>query len=83
MILVLLLIITLVGGSAAWAVSRWSKNACRWLSLITLFADLAVLVILSGDCCNVGERWFVFIEMVWILIGVNFELGGWAVALCG
>jgi NADH-quinone oxidoreductase subunit M len=77
MILVLLLIITLVGGLSAWAVSRWNKNACRWLSLITLFADLAVLVILSMRFAgNVSERWFAFVKWSWIpQLGVSFELG--------
>ncbi|MGA2070171.1 MAG: NADH-quinone oxidoreductase subunit M [Sedimentisphaerales bacterium] len=77
MILVLLLIITLVGGLVAWAISRWNKNACRWLSLIFLFADLAALVILSVRYAgNVGERWFEFVKWSWIpQLGASFELG--------
>jgi NADH-quinone oxidoreductase subunit M len=77
MILILLLVIPLLGGLLAWLASRWSKNACRWLSLLVLFADLAVLAILSVRYAgNVSERWFAFVKWPWIpQLGVSFELG--------
>jgi NADH-quinone oxidoreductase subunit M len=77
MILVLLLIIPLVGGALAWAVSRWDKNACRWLTLVTLFADMLVLAVLTSQfAANISQRWFAFVKWSWIpQLGISFELG--------
>jgi NADH-quinone oxidoreductase subunit M len=77
MILVLLLIIPLLGGLLAWAVSQRSNRLCRCFSLIALFADLAVLVILSVQyASNRNEQWFAFVKWSWIpQLGVSFELG--------
>jgi NADH-quinone oxidoreductase subunit M len=77
MILVLLLIIPLIGGLLAWVVSRQNQWLCRLLSLIALFADLALLAILSIQyASNPTEQWFAFVKWSWIpQLGVSFELG--------
>ena len=44
MILVWLLIITAGAGIVAWAIGAWSRTASRWVALIALGADLALLI---------------------------------------
>jgi NADH-quinone oxidoreductase subunit M len=77
MILVLLLVIPLIGGLLAWAVSRQSKMSCRLFSLIALFVELALLAVLTLQYAgNRGEQWFAFVKWSWIpQLGISFELG--------
>jgi hypothetical protein len=44
MILAWLLIITAGAGILAWIVGWWSERACRWVALLSLCLDLALLI---------------------------------------
>jgi NADH-quinone oxidoreductase subunit M len=80
MILLWLLILVAGGGIVAWVVSRWSKTACRWVSLAVLAADLALLIYLAvayraAAGLSPDQRWFLHFDYPWIApLGIRFHL---------
>ncbi len=74
MILLWLLIVTVVGALAAWALGGWSRGASRWVALAALFAD-AVLLVLAWASTS-GGTWLHELDYPWIgPLGVRFHLG--------
>ena len=80
MILVWLLIITAGAGIVAWAIGAWSGTASRWVALIALGVDLALLIFIWVSC-NVGggvladPPWLVQVDYPWIApLGIRFHL---------
>jgi NADH-quinone oxidoreductase subunit M len=82
--LVLLVLIPLVGGAAAWLAGRRSADACRWLSLIVVLVELLLVLVLwarhlgSGGFGAFGP-WLELYEHEWIPelgIGVILALDG-------
>ena len=43
MILALLILIPLSGGILAWLANSWNRNLSRWISLISITADLVMV----------------------------------------
>ena len=81
MILVWLLIITAGGGVLAWVAGWWSARASRWVALVSLCADLALLIFVwmsygaSGDVLT-EPPWLVQFDLPWIdPLGIRFHLG--------
>jgi NADH-quinone oxidoreductase subunit M len=77
MILPWLIVIPLAGGIAAWAASRWSGLAARWISLIVACAGLALSVVpwLSGPSAVVPGQWISEMDAPWIPdLGVRLHL---------
>ncbi len=71
MILVLLILLPLVGGVAAWFVGRRNADVCRWLSLVVTLAELALVLGLwarhLGDTgLGSGGPWLEIFERAWI-----------------
>ena len=46
MTLVLLIVIPLIGGLAAWLIGRRSSTLCRWFSLSVVLMELALTLVL-------------------------------------
>jgi NADH-quinone oxidoreductase subunit M len=80
MILLWLLIIAAGGGVVAWIVGRWSEIACRWVSLASLGAGLALLIYLAvayGAAAGLppDQRWFLHFDYPWVApLGIRFHL---------
>jgi NADH-quinone oxidoreductase subunit M len=78
MILIWLLVITVAGGIASWAVGRWNATACRWVSLAALLADAIILMLAwtPAPAAVPDATWVRQFECPWITpLGVNFHLG--------
>ena len=80
MILTLLIVAVLVGGILAWIASRWSKSWPRWISLVVLSINMAVLIGLwihyFGQVGFVERnQYFVEVDHAWIpQLGIHFHL---------
>ena len=79
MIIVGILVIPFFGGVLAWLLGRRDQQACRWVALGALLADLAF--ILSLWLCaegrpNEGARWLAEFKCTWIApFGISIHLG--------
>jgi NADH-quinone oxidoreductase subunit M len=79
MILAGILVIPFLGGVLAWLIGRRDQQACRWVALAALLADLAF--ILSLCVCAKGRpdesaRWIAESKWTWIApLGVSIHLG--------
>ena len=80
MTLVLLILLPLVGGFAAWFVGRRNTGVCRWLSLAVVLAELALVLRVwarhLGDA-GLGSSgpWLEIFERAWIpKLGISFIL---------
>lgn len=87
MILILLIAIPLAGGLLSWVLARWNAGLTRWVSLLTITADLALIAGLwamyyvSPGPPNQG-RWLLEINMLWIpQLGINFHLAADSLSL--
>jgi NADH-quinone oxidoreductase subunit M len=75
MVLILLLIVTVVGGIASWVVGRWHVTACRWVSLAALLVDAALLVFAWLPAGTPNAPWVRQVEYPWIApLGIQFHL---------
>jgi NADH-quinone oxidoreductase subunit M len=80
MILVLLILVPLSGGTLAWLSSGWNRNLPRWISLITITADLAlasVLLVMNYGSVGLSDQgiWLAEINREWIPhLGITFHL---------
>jgi len=81
MILIIPLAILMVGGILAWIAASFNKMASRWISLLALLADLAIVIriwIKSGASVSLesGTPWIVSVKYDWISrFGISFHLG--------
>ncbi len=79
MILIWLILVPIIGGFLAWFVARWSHDAARWISLISLFIDLTIVVVIwiehaSELSITYHGPWVVEFQHEWIpQIGVGFH----------
>jgi NADH-quinone oxidoreductase subunit M len=80
MILAWLLIITAGAGIVAWIVGRWSARVCRWVALLSLCLDLALMIFVwasygaSGGALT-DPPWIVQFDYAWIEpLGIRFHL---------
>lgn len=80
MIALWVLIITAAGGLIAWLVSRWSKNACRYICLIALMINFTILAAFWVNNYNrcfseSGSGWLTELKWDWIEgFGISFHL---------
>jgi NADH-quinone oxidoreductase subunit M len=79
MILLVLIIIPLIGGLAAWTVDREDSAAARWISLAALALDAIVLTAFWSDSSVRSEinrgAWLVELNRPWIpQLGISFHL---------
>ena len=79
MILLVLIILPLVGGLAAWTVDRKDSAAARWISLAALALDALVLAAFWSDSSVRSEinrgAWLVELSRPWIpQLGISFHL---------
>jgi len=80
MTLVLLILLPLVGGFAAWFVGRRNVDVCRWFSLAVVLAELALVLRLWArhfDSAGLGSGgpWLEIFERAWIpKLGISFIL---------
>ncbi len=80
MILVLLIIILLIGGLLAWLAGRVNNAWPRWISLIALVVDAALVLVFwsqhySGIALTTHGPWLVEVQRVWIpQLGISFHL---------
>lgn len=78
MILFLLIIIPLVGGFFAWLFGRRHDPAARWISLVSLLIEEAVVIALwfRHPAAGIGPgKWFADLHWSWIpQFGISFHL---------
>jgi NADH-quinone oxidoreductase subunit M len=76
MILLWLLIITAGAGGLAWLAGWRSPRASRWISLVALLADLALLLVIwAGGRESSDQPWFVQFDHPWIApLGIRFHV---------
>jgi NADH-quinone oxidoreductase subunit M len=79
MILLWIILIPFAGGLAAWVAARRDNRLARWVSLIALAADLALLTCLwwggHGNPGPAAGAWIAEIERPWIpTLGIGFHL---------
>jgi NADH-quinone oxidoreductase subunit M len=75
MILAWLLIITAGAGVVAGLLSYWSRTLCRWVTLIALFIDAALLLTIWSGGPAPGRPWFAWIDAPWVApLGIHFHL---------
>lgn len=80
MILAYLVLVLVLGGVAAWVLSRWHAEAARWIALATVAVHLAIVVwiCLQAGTNSSGEgngKWLVELHRSWIpQLGVGFDL---------
>lgn len=78
MLLPLLIIILMTGGVAAGVTARFNTVACRWLSLITVAADFAIVLFIwieEGLDMTLTDSWLRDTYMPWIpSFGIGFHL---------
>ncbi|MEJ2695531.1 MAG: NADH-quinone oxidoreductase subunit M [Candidatus Sulfobium sp.] len=78
MILLLLIIIPLVGGFFAWLYGRRSEAAPRWISLVSLLIEQALVIVLwfRHPASGIGPgAWFADLQWSWIpRLGISFHL---------
>ncbi|HEX9017066.1 MAG TPA: NADH-quinone oxidoreductase subunit M [Chloroflexota bacterium] len=78
---VALIAIPLVGGIIAWIAGRAGRNAARWVALVSMFAQLALVVSLwaflfGPEGYVSGGQWLDEVRVPWIpQLGVSFHLG--------
>ncbi len=72
MTLVWLVLIPLLGGCLAWLAARRSPAWARWISLVALFAELALLLVpVTGG----HGRWLAEVDLPWAPpLGIRFHL---------
>ena len=80
MILAGILIIPLLGGVLAWLIGRRDQQACRWVALAALLADLAFILSLWSQGAdrgpNAGARWIAESKWTWIpQLGISLHFG--------
>ena len=87
MILILLIVIPLAGGLLSWVLDRWNAGLTRWVSLVTITADLALVAGLwAMYYVSPGPPyqgpWLLEINMLWIpQLGINFHLAADSLSL--
>lgn len=68
----------MTGGVAAGLAAKFSTSTCRWVSLITVAADLAIVLFIwieEGISMTLTETWLRDIYMPWIpSFGIGFHL---------
>jgi NADH-quinone oxidoreductase subunit M len=80
MILLLLILIPISGGILAWLANSWNRNFSRWISLISITADLvlvsALLVMNYNSIGASGQGiWLAELNREWIpQLGITFHL---------
>jgi len=80
MILTILILLPIVGGLLAWFLSRWGDLLPRWVSLLTVGADLILAVDLwqqhpSGVGLSSNTAWLLEVNQEWIpQFGIQFHL---------
>jgi len=84
MILTSSIVILLVGGIIAWAVSSYHTGAPRWIALLTIATDLALFLFFWGNEFSIAEtvptaldssRWFTIETFQWMpRFGIQFKL---------
>jgi NADH-quinone oxidoreductase subunit M len=80
MMLLLLILVLLIGGVAAWLGERRGEAWPRWISLIVLAIDLALVLVLwaerDGSAAAATGSWFADLDWPWIPpLGIRFHLG--------
>jgi NADH-quinone oxidoreductase subunit M len=74
----LLIIILLTGGIAAGIIAYWNQAACRWLSLITVVVDFAIILFIwieEGLSMTLTDSWLRDSHIPWIpSFGISFHL---------
>ncbi len=79
MILLWLIFIPLIGGLLAWLAGKWNVKATRWISILSLVADMVIAVIIwiahgSEFAITLHGPWIAQFEAPWIpQIGINFH----------
>ena len=87
MILILLIVIPLAGGLLCWTMDRWNARLTRWVSLLTITADLALVIglwdIYYGSLTFAyGGPWLAEINLSWIpQLGISFHLAADSLSL--
>jgi len=76
MILVLLIVIPLAGGILAWLGDRRSRRVSRWISLLSIGADLALASAFAAGLASMPRGvWLAEINREWIpQLGISFHL---------
>jgi NADH-quinone oxidoreductase subunit M len=80
MLLVWLIVILMVGGLLAWIVQKWSNEAVRWISLMAVVIDFALIVAYWINHYTIGDifqdGWVIEFNTPWIeQFGIGFHLG--------
>lgn len=79
MILVILISVLLVAGLLCWLLGRWNGSAVRWVALLAVLVDLALVSSLwveqSGTSLTAANAWMIDYRANWIpAFGISFHL---------
>src|SRR5580700_9152539 len=79
MILLILILVLLLGGTASWIVARQNVEAARWIALASVAADLlatiGVWIAYAGRPQSVSGRWIKECNFAWIpQFGIHLHL---------
>lgn len=79
MILVWMISIMLMAGLLCWLIARWNKEAVKWIALLTVLVDLALIINLwlqQGASASSGlNTWLVNYQTEWVpSYGISFHV---------
>ena len=86
MILVLMIVILLIGGTLCWLLSKWNKFLPRWIALCATVACLTLTIWLGSQFKDggTGGEWFINYRLNWIPsfgISIHLALDGLSLVL--
>jgi NADH-quinone oxidoreductase subunit M len=77
MILILMITLLFVGGLACWLVQFANRSLCRWVALVTVFADfiLSIYAWYQYSSSSVQGTWMIDYNQIWISsYGIRFHV---------
>ena len=77
MILLWFIVILMAGGLLAWIAAQWSALLCRWISILSITANLilALTLLLDPQAKTSGTTWITRFSAEWIPgFGISFSL---------
>ena len=80
MILIWLISVPMAGGILAWFFSRWSERLTRWISLIAMSLELAVVLVFWSEHSGAMQLaatgpWLAEVSSAWVpSLGIGFHL---------
>lgn len=78
MILAIMILVLLVAGLLCWLLARWNVNAVKWIALLAVLIDLALIssIWLQHTGTPLATAWMINYQANWIpAYGIGFHVG--------